>query len=74
MGHLAWPHGRDACWAGQRCLSALLALGQCSTIGLGAVAAVIGLMLFLLPSGSASIGWFAYQPLSDTFFLPQAYC
>jgi hypothetical protein len=41
-----------------------------STIGFGAVATAIGLMLLLQPSGSASIGWFAYQPLSDTIFLP----
>lgn len=36
----------------------------------GAATAVIGLVLFLLPSGSASIGWFAYQPLSNTMFFP----
>jgi len=37
---------------------------------LGAVAAVIGLVLLLLPSGQASFGWFAYAPLSDTTFFP----
>ena len=37
---------------------------------LGAATAVIGLVLSLQPSGSASFGWFAYAPLSDTAFVP----
>ena len=37
---------------------------------LGAVEAVIGLVLLLLPSDQASFGWFAYAPLSDTTFIP----
>ena len=37
---------------------------------LGAVAAGIGLVLLLLPSGQASFGWFAYAPLNDTTFFP----
>ncbi|TFD62715.1 hypothetical protein E3T39_01895 [Cryobacterium suzukii] len=37
---------------------------------LGAVAAVIGLVLLLVPSGQASFGWFAYAPLSNTTFFP----
>ena len=37
---------------------------------LGALAAVIGLVLFLLPSGQATFGWFAYAPLSNTTFFP----
>ena len=37
---------------------------------LGAVTALVGLVLFLLPGGSASFGWFAYAPLSNTTFLP----
>jgi heme/copper-type cytochrome/quinol oxidase subunit 1 len=37
---------------------------------LGTVAAVIGLMLLLLPNGQASFGWFAYAPLSNTVFSP----
>lgn len=37
---------------------------------LGAAIAVIGLALFLIPSASASFGWFAYQPLSNTTFFP----
>ena len=37
---------------------------------LGAVAAVIGLVLLLLPSGQASFGWFAYAPLSNSAFIP----
>ncbi|WP_146072866.1 hypothetical protein [Cryobacterium sp. Y62] len=36
----------------------------------GAVAAVIGFVLLLLPSGPASFGWFAYAPLSNTTFFP----
>lgn len=41
-----------------------------SIVILGSVTAVIGLVLFLLPSGSASFGWFAYAPLSNTAFFP----
>jgi heme/copper-type cytochrome/quinol oxidase subunit 1 len=41
-----------------------------SMVVLGAVAAVIGLVLLLVPSGQASFGWFAYAPLSDTTFFP----
>ena len=41
-----------------------------SIVVLGAVAAVIGLVLLLLPNGQASFGWFAYAPLSDTTFFP----
>ena len=37
---------------------------------LGAVAAVIGLVLVVVPSGQASFGWFAYAPLSNTAFFP----
>jgi heme/copper-type cytochrome/quinol oxidase subunit 1 len=37
---------------------------------LGAVAAVIGLVLLLVPSDQASFGWFAYVSLSDTTFSP----
>jgi heme/copper-type cytochrome/quinol oxidase subunit 1 len=39
-------------------------------VGLGAVAAVIGLVLLLLPSNHASVGWYAYAPLSDSTFFP----
>ncbi|MDY7529364.1 MULTISPECIES: hypothetical protein [unclassified Cryobacterium] len=41
-----------------------------SMVVLGAVAAVIGLVLLLLPSNQASFGWYAYAPLSDSTFLP----
>ena len=41
-----------------------------SLVVLGAVAAVIGLVLLMLPSGQASVGWFAYAPLSNTTFIP----
>ena len=37
---------------------------------LGAVAAVIGVVLLLVPGEQASFGWFAYQPLSNTTFIP----
>ncbi|TFD65426.1 hypothetical protein [Cryobacterium ruanii] len=37
---------------------------------LGAVTAVVGLVLVLLPIGSASFGWFAFAPLSNTAFFP----
>lgn len=37
---------------------------------LGAVAAVTGLVLVLMPSDQASFGWFAYAPLSNTTFSP----
>ena len=37
---------------------------------LGAVAAVIGFVLLLLPSSQASFGWFAYAPLSNRTFFP----
>ena len=43
-----------------------------SMVVLGAVAAVIGLVLLLVPSGQASLGWFAYSPLSNTTFFPPA--
>jgi heme/copper-type cytochrome/quinol oxidase subunit 1 len=41
-----------------------------SMVVLGTVAAVIGLMLLLVPSDQASFGWFAYAPLSNTTFSP----
>ncbi|MDJ0325490.1 hypothetical protein QMG61_17150 [Cryobacterium sp. PH31-AA6] len=41
-----------------------------SMVVLGTVAAVIGLVLLLVPSGQASFGWFAYAPLSNTTFSP----
>ena len=39
-------------------------------VALGAVAAVTGLLLLLVPSGQATFGWFAYAPLSNTTFFP----
>ena len=36
----------------------------------GTMAAVIGLVLSLLPGGQASFGWFASVPLSDPTFFP----
>ena len=41
-----------------------------SMVALGTAAAVIGLVLILMPSDQASFGWFAYAPLSDTTFSP----
>ncbi|TFB54221.1 hypothetical protein [Cryobacterium sp. Sr3] len=41
-----------------------------SMVALGTVAAVIGLVLLLVPSDQASFGWFAYAPLSNTTFSP----
>ncbi|TFD04842.1 hypothetical protein E3T25_04830 [Cryobacterium sandaracinum] len=41
-----------------------------SMVVLGTVAAVIGLVLLLVPSDQASFGWFAYAPLSNTTFSP----
>ena len=41
-----------------------------SMVVLGAVAAVIGLVLVLVPSDQTSFGWFAYAPLSNTTFSP----
>ncbi|TFB87262.1 hypothetical protein E3O44_09050 [Cryobacterium algoricola] len=34
------------------------------------MAALIGIVLLLLPGNQASFGWFAYAPLSDSTFLP----
>ncbi|GAA3862608.1 hypothetical protein GCM10022381_03440 [Leifsonia kafniensis] len=36
----------------------------------GILAVGTGLLLYFLPSSSPTIGWFAYQPLSETAFLP----
>ena len=37
---------------------------------LGTVAALIGRVLLLAPSGQASFGWYAYSPVSNTTFFP----
>ncbi|MEO7122625.1 MAG: hypothetical protein ABI400_05820 [Lacisediminihabitans sp.] len=37
---------------------------------LGAIVTVAGAVLILIPSPTASFGWFAYVPLSDAVFTP----
>lgn len=42
-------------------------VGACVIVAAGAVMIVIGLFA---PMGTASFGWFAYQPLADATFTP----
>ena len=39
-------------------------------VAVGIVAVVVGVVLFFLPVNPPTIGWFAYQPLSATTFVP----
>ncbi|MGO4102447.1 hypothetical protein AB4Y63_00705 [Leifsonia sp. YAF41] len=39
-------------------------------LAVGIVAVLVGLVLFFLPVSPPTIGWFAYQPLSETTFVP----
>ena len=39
-------------------------------VAVGIVAVAVGVALFLLPVAPPTIGWFAYQPLSETTFVP----
>lgn len=41
-----------------------------SMVVVGTAVAIIGLILFMLPSNSSSFGWFAYAPLSSATFIP----
>lgn len=41
-------------------------------LALAGIAVLIGIILMLLPAEQRTVGWFAYQPLSHTTFVPDA--
>lgn len=61
------PRGKCRSVAVKANMAMLGWVGACVIVAAGAVMIVIGLFT---PMGTASSGWFAYQPLADATFTP----